>query len=69
MASTSVALPPPKSCMLMYVCVCLYSGVLMYYVVAACRNVIELGVVEGWFVYENMHAVMWCGVNIFMYSR
>ena len=41
---------PPKSCILMYVCVCLYSGVLLYYVVVACCNVIELGSVEGWFV-------------------
>ena len=48
---------------IVYVCVCLYSGVLLCYVVVACCSVVELGAVEGYVVCVGKHAVMRCGVN------
>ena len=40
-------LPPPELYVGVCMCVCLHSGMLLYYVVVACRSVIELGAVEG----------------------
>ena len=64
---TSIAPTSPKELWLMYVCACLYSGVLLYYCMSWSHAVmlrIELGVVKGWFEPVGKHAVMcqlWCG--------
>ena len=46
----------------MYVCVCMYSGVLLYYATVICCNVIELGRM----VCVGKHAVIRCGVDVYV---